>query len=403
MRIGNTMPKTLRTMGCTLLVISGALVGGCSAPKEAPPAGEMVLVAGNREGVASVTDTSGRRPEIIVSSMRQELLNRFDRDMTVSIIPADGDPNAQAAERLELDTRNSTKREKSPENNLLQLSTKLDELQASSAEADVLGALDTGGRASATADDRTLFVYDSGVATAGPLAMQNGLLGTGTDVSVIVDALRASGDLPHMEGVVVQWWGLGQVVSPQTELPIWAKKKLKELWTAIIEAGGGSAVFHDDAVVATLPAGTLPEVTPVIFNSVDVSPVSVTIPESQISFRPETADFADLQSAEKTLKNIVRTLESSSTSALWVTGCTANPAGASASRMEELSQQRAQTVADGLVKMGLNTALNVQGLGPACPGRVPEVANDSNLVDSQAKNRRVLLTSRELTPIKVQD
>lgn len=403
MRIGITVPKTLRTMGCSLLVIGGLFVGGCSAPQDAPPAGEMILIAGNRQGVASVTDTSGRRPEIIVSSMRQELLERFDRDMTVSIIPADGDPKAQAAERLELDTRNSTKREKSPENNLVQLSTALSELQASSAEADVLGALDAGGRASATAENKTLYVYDSGVSTAGPLAMQNGILGTGTEISRIVDALRTSGDIPHMEGVVVQWWGLGQVVSPQTELPIWAKTKLKELWTAIIEAGGGSVVFHDDAVVATLPAGTLPDVTPVIFNSVDVNPVSVTIPESQVSFRPETAEFADPQSAEKTLKEIALTLESSSVPTLWVTGCTANPAGASASRMEELSQQRAQTVANVFMGMGMSAALNVQGLGPACPGRVPEVANDSGLADSQAKNRRVLLTSRELSPIKVQD
>lgn len=389
-------------MGCSLLVIGAALVGGCGAPKTLP-AGEMVLIAGNRQGVPSVIDTSGRHPEILISSLREELLGRFDRDMTVSIIPADGDAKAQATEPLKLDTRNSTKREKSPENNLLQLSATLSGLQASSGESDILGALDTGGWASSTAENKTLYVYDSGVATAGPLAMQNGLLGTGTDVSLIVNALRATGDIPQMKGVVVQWWGLGQVVAPQSDLPIWAKAKLKDLWTAVIEAGGGTVVFHGDPVVATPPAGALPPVTPVVFDNVDVRPVSVTIPESQISFRPDTAEFADPKSAEKTLQEIAAALDTSSVPALWVSGCTANPAGASAARMEELSRQRAQSVADVFTKMGMSTQLHVQGLGPACPGRVPETGSDSTLDDSQAKNRRVLITSRALSPVKIQD
>ncbi|MGO4230180.1 OmpA family protein [Arthrobacter sp. YAF34] len=362
----------------------------------------MVLIAGSRQGVPSVIDGSGRVPEIIISSMRQQLIDRFDRDMTVSIIPADGDPQAQATERLELDTRNGDKRQQSPENNIVRLSNTLGDVRASSSESDLLGALDAGGRASATAADKTLYVYDSGVSTAGPLAMQNGLLGTGTDVSTIVKSLRTAGNIPSLNGVVVQWWALGQVAAPQSDLPVWARTKLKELWTAVVEAGGGKVTFHDDAVLASPPTGNLPKVTPVKFDNVQAKPVSLTIPESQISFRPESADFADAESAKKSLQQIASILKDSSGETLWVTGCTANPSGGSASRMQDLSKRRAHTVADALAKAGISTTLKVQGFGPACPGRSPETGTGAGLEASQAKNRLVLITSKELAPVPVQ-
>ncbi|WP_183164630.1 OmpA family protein [Arthrobacter oryzae] len=362
----------------------------------------MVLIAGSRQGVPSVIDGSGRVPQIIISSMRQQLINRFDRDMTVSIIPADGDPQAQATERLVLDVRNGEKRQQSPENNIVRLSNSLGDVRASSGESDLLGALDAGGRASATAADKTLYVYDSGVSTAGPLAMQNGLLGTGTDVSTIVESLRTAGNIPALNGVMVQWWALGQVAAPQSDPPVWARSKLKELWTAVVEAGGGKVTFHDDAVLASPPAGSLPKVTPVEFGNVQAKPVSLTIPESQISFLPNAPDFVDAESAMKSLHQIAAILKDSSGQTLWVTGCTANPAGASASVMQDLSKRRAHTVADALTKAGLSATLKVQGLGPACPGRSPETGSGADLEASHAKNRLVLITSRELAPIPVQ-
>jgi len=331
------------------------------------------------------------------------LMSRFDRDMTVSIIPVDGDSQAQAAVPFELDTRNGKKREESPEDNVVALSGKLADIRASSGEADLLAALDSGGRASASSENKILYLYDSGVSTAGPLAMQNGLLGRDTNVTLIIESLRAVGNIPYLDGVTVHWWGLGQVVAPQNDVPVWARTKLRELWAAVVEAGGGSVSFHDDAVVATPPVGDLPGVTPVTFDDGEPKPVSVTIPESQISFRPDTADFAEPAAAEKALKAIASALEQPEGNRLWVTGCTANPSGASVPRMQELSQQRAQRVADELAKSGITTAFEVQGFGPACPGRTPESGTTSEIDASQAKNRRVLVTSRELLPVPVQD
>ena len=124
-------------------------------------------------------------------------------------------------------------------------------------------------------------------------------------------------------------------------------------------------------------------------------PVSVTIPESQISFQPDTADFADPDAAERTLTNLVSILEQSKAPALWVTGCTASPEGVSTDLMQRLSEQRAGAIARSLESAGLSTALHVQGLGPSCPGRTPEITDGEGLEAAQAKNRRVLITSTE--------
>ena len=391
-----------RLMAASALLMTAALVTGCSEAEAVPSAGQMVLIAGDRQGMASIVDESGRDPEIVIASLRDQVMDRFDRDMTVSVIPADGDPRTAQTEIYELDTDNPTQRAESPEKRLEDLSENLADLQASSGESDVLSALDLGGRPTADSERKVLYVYDSGVSTAGPLAMQNGLLGPQTDVAEIVGQLQDAGNVPHLNGVEVHWWGMGQVLDPQATVPVWARTKLQELWTAVVEAGGGSVVFHDDTVQATAPSGDLPEVTPVTFSDVVAKPVSVTLPESQVSFQPDSADFADPAAAEQTLTGLVSFLESSSATSLWVTGCTANPEGVSAEQMQRLSEQRARTISESLKSAGLSTELHVQGLGPDCPGRTPEVAGSAGLEAAQAKNRRVLITSTELSPAALQ-
>lgn len=392
----------LTAAGAALMTV--ALATGCGGGAEAAPAEDkMVLIAGDRQGMPSIVDESGRAPEIVISTLNEELEARFERDMTVTFVPADGDPRAALTEFYELDIDNPTQQEKSPGKRVKELAEHLTGLQAPAGESDVLGALDTGGRSTADADDKTLYVFDSGVSTAGPLALQNGLLGPQTEVSKIVEQLEAAGSIPHLSGVEVQWWGLGQVVEPQDTLPVWTRTKLQELWTAVIEAGGGSVVFHNDAVQATAPTGDLPEVSPVEFSDVVAEPVSVTIPESQISFQPDTADFADPDAAERTLTELVSTLEQSKAPALWVTGCTASPEGVSTESMQRLSQLRAGAIARSMESAGLSTTLHVQGLGPACPGRTPETADGGELDAAQAKNRRVLITSTAPSPASVQE
>lgn len=392
-----------RLVAALTVVVTGALVTGCGEAEAVPPEGQMVLIAGDRQGMPSIVDESGRNPEIVISSLREELESRFDRDMTVSVIPADGDPRTAQTETYELDTDNPTQREASPEERLEELSENLADVQATTGESDVLSALDIGGRPTADAENKKLYVFDSGVSTAGPLAMQNGLLGPETDVSQIVEQLKAAGNVPHVSGVEVHWWGLGQVMDPQGTPPVWAKTKLEELWTAIVEAGGGSVTFHDDAVQATAPTGDLPDVTPVTFSDVVAKPVSVSIPESQISFQPDTAEFARPDTAARTLADLVSTLETSSADALWVTGCTANPEGVAEMYMQQLSEERARTIARSLEDSGLSTTMHVQGLGPACPGRTPEVEGDEGFEAAQAENRRVLITSTKPSPVTVQD
>jgi outer membrane protein OmpA-like peptidoglycan-associated protein len=362
----------------------------------------MVLVAGDRQGVPSIVDESSTRKKLIISSLRELLLQRFDRDMTVSIVPVDGEPRTARDDLYELDIDNPKQRKESPEKRLEELSENLAGLQASVGESNALGALDTGGRATSSLENKTLYVYDSGISTAGPLAMQNGLLGPATDVGKIVEQLRTIGNIPQLTSVEVHWWGLGQVVAPQSTPPVWAKTKLRELWTAVVEAGGGSVVFHDDAVQATFPTGDLAAVTRVDFSDAVAEPVSMSISEEAVAFVQNDSVFLHKETAERTLGEVVSSLRASSVSDLWITGCTAKPVDASAQRMQELSEERAYAVMGALQRAGLTTTLHAKGLGPDCPGRVPETGTKDEVEAAQAKNRQVLITSKELFPVTVQ-
>lgn len=389
-----------RLVPAHLLLVAGLFLTSCGGEQEpVPPPGAMVLIAGAREGVPSIVDESGGSPELLISSLREQLKGRFDRDMNVSVIPPDGNPGVAHKDDYKLDIANGVLREESPERRVEELSADLAaDARASTGESDLLAALDLGGRQAAGSENKVLYVFDSGVSTAGALAMQNGLLGTGTEVSTIVEQLQAAGNMPHLEGVEVRWWGLGQVASPQGAPPVWAKTKLQELWTAVIEAAGGSVVFHHDAVKAVPPTGKLPEVTPVDFENVAAKPVSVSIPESQVSFHANSAVFADAVAAETVLGDVASSLDTSAVAELWITGCTARPDGASAEKMIELSEQRASTVVEALKETGLTTRFHARGLGPDCPGQVAETGDEVQAEAARAKNRRVLITSKELHP-----
>lgn len=388
-----------------LLILGiGVFISGCSGPQEpVPPPSQMIMIAGDRQGVPSIVDESHSRKSIVISSLREFLLRRFDRDMTVSIIPVDGDPRTAHDDLYELDIDNPTLRKESPEKRLEELSEDLAGLRASVGEADALGALDTGGRATLSLENKNLYVYDSGISTAGPLAMQNGLLGPSTDVSLIVGQLRATGNIPRLTAVEVHWWGLGQVVQPQSTPPVWAKTKLQELWTAVVEAGGGSVVFHDDAVQATTPTGDLATVTPVEFSDSIAKPLSMSISEEAVAFRPNESLFLYEEAAKRTLGEVVSSLKASAVSDIWITGCTAKPDNATDHDMQGLSERRANAVVSALQSAGLTTTLHAKGLGPNCPGRLPETGTKDEIKAAQVKNRQVLITSKELSPVSAQN
>ena len=115
----------------------------------------------------------------------------------------------------------------------------------------------------------------------------------------------------------------------------------------------------------------------------------MTLPESVLPFVPDEAAFLDPEAARATALALAGQIVASGFTTVTVTGCTASaatPEGRAA-----LSTNRARAVADLLVAGGVpEGSVTVQGLGAECPGRVPDLDAEGNLIEAAARANRVV-------------
>lgn len=377
-------------------LMAGSLVA-CAPSRELT---YVAIVAGDRQGVPSLFDKSGSSGSaLVLPSFVSALEEQTKHDLALTVLAVDGNPQPAASMELRVDSTNPKTAERSISENTGAMATAILSSKAKTPESNLLLALDSAGRSVMGQQNSNVFVVDSGISTTGPLMFQTGLIGPQTDAAKIVDQLRSAGNLPSMKGVNVQWWGLGQVAGPQAAVPIWTNAKLRELYTLIIQASGGTVVFHNDLIPPTAPTLGLPKVTSVTFTDTVAAPISVPLPESRLMFEKESAEFTDPVAAAKSIGEVASEFSEATTSEIWVTGCTAFPPGASVAGMERLSTKRAQAVRAELVNSGLSN-VHARGFGPNCPGRIPDVTADGKSIpDAQAQNRKVLVTSEKIQPV----
>jgi outer membrane protein OmpA-like peptidoglycan-associated protein len=376
----------------TAVAASGLLLSGCGQSQQPT---HIAVIAGARQAVPAVfnrVDPAGA--SLQVPSLGSALRSAAQDDLDVSVLTADGDPRAAATLSLKVDRNNPKTASESADQNTSSLAGAILAAKAATPESNMIAALDIAGRSSSE-----IFVQDSGLATTGPLMFQNGLLGPRTKVDDIVDQLKTAGNLPSLKGAKVRWWGLGQVNSPQSTPPVWAKDKLKALYTAIITAAGGTVDFVDDPIpAAPTPAG-LPAVTPVAFSDATAEPTALTLPESALGFLGDSADFADPAAAAATLDSVAKQLGHAPHGTVYVTGCTAFPPGSNAQALAALSQLRAAAVVRELTSRGA-TGLMARGFGADCPGRVPDRSPSGEALSAaQQLNRKVLITTADIRPV----
>lgn len=240
-----------------------------------------------------------------------------------------------------------------------------------------------------------IVVIDNGLPTVGSVSLpQTGLFAPGVDIAASVRTMADLHLLPDLTGVRVRWYGMGEVVAPQESLDEAAKARLTEIWRTVIETAGGS--FEEGAQSLTAAQEVpedLPPVTPVDVSTTSFSAsapsLSVTLPESVLPFVPDEAAFLDPEAASATALALAGQIVASGFTTVTVTGCTASaatPEGRAA-----LSTNRARAVADLLVAGGVpEGSVTVQGLGAECPGRVPDLDAEGNLIEAAARANRVV-------------
>lgn len=377
-------------------VIVGTVSLGASACTPQKDTEKLMIIAGQREGTPPLFIQSGASSTLALPSLASALKERLSRSVEVSVVPADGDPKASASLKLDVDESNPTTVDTSIRHNTPKLAAAVLAAKSRVPEANQLAALGLAGRALTGVSGATIVIADSGIPTAGALMAQNGLIGTATEPADLVRQLRESGSIPPLAGVSVHWFGIGQTASPQTTPPGWAQTKLRDLWSQIIETGGGTVTFHDDPFPPGSTTPDLPPVTPVLFNEAVAEPIALVIRDEQVAFQEDDSVFADEAAAKAALKGVADQLAGRPHGTLYVTGCTALPPGADPQRMIDLATDRAAAVGSQLTALGVDN-IQTRGYGPHCPGRIPDIGPDGGRIpEAQAQNRKVLITTEDI-------
>lgn len=322
----------------------------------------------------------------------------------ISVVEADGKPEAVSAASYDIDDqyKNASKEKlkidaQSKTNSLL---TEAQSITANDPEVDYLESLRLAVRSLSSLEDytsKTIIVMGTALQTTGILNFRNNLLSA--DPAYIADALAKKEEIPDFTGITVIFQQLGDVAAPQPSLSTAQRNKLCQIWEAIIEKGGGSFVCNDimanpvneNQEYPSVSVVELPEDTPLTFSPEALTEESTFeeprfLSEEQVAFIPDSADYLDPQAAETTITPIADYMNEHDITLL-LAGTTAGDEDNDYTL--SLSRQRAETVRDTLIKLGVNeNNILTAGLGSSDPWHIQGAGYDG---DMASQNRKVVL------------
>ena len=253
-------------------------------------------------------------------------------------------------------------------------------------------------------DSKIMIVVGTGLSTKGVLNFQNNILMA--EPEVLVAALEEQGEIPSLEGITVYWQQLGDTAAPQADLSGQQRQALKDIWTAIIQRGGGTVIFDEMVYKSVSAEAVFPQVSvvdlpaaPVIgfdeekLKDDDALPFSdpVSLSQEQICFVGDSAHYVDPAAAKEVLEPIAEILIANEDLTVLLCGCVAGDGTTDYGR--DLSLRRAEAVKQTLMELSVpEDQLLVIGLGTNNPWHIKGVGYDGELA---AQNRRVVLLNAE--------
>lgn len=232
------MKKTLCIILMAAMVIS--IMAGLTACGSPGTPVNVVIVDGNAR--ANSASFSYNLPAI------SNLLNRAAHNGFVGQVSVEGVPRETASYTISKPHKTGltqTKLDDIARSNQATVTATLQSLEVTTGEADVLKALQMGARlVQANHQDSSedyLIILDSMLPTEGVLDFTASNL-LDADPEMIVEALRAYGEIPVLDGMSVIVFGCGDTVLPQQPLTSKARSNLKAIWTAILQAGNAKSI-----------------------------------------------------------------------------------------------------------------------------------------------------------------
>lgn len=269
---------------------------------------------------------------------------------SAGLVVADGSPFAVGPQRFDEVKNNDIQQARADKTARYQLVEAVQGAAATTPETDLISAISLASRmlSAGTADNKVLIIRHSGVNTAvASLPMQDLDL-LNSDPAQLLDQLDAAAMLPQLNGVAVEFYGLGDVAGSQGTLSAQQVQWLKSFWQGFFDRTGANVTFHTD-IVSGDALNNGHTVTPLAAAG---APTFVKVSAEQVAFQPDSTTFLDEAAARAALNGLAEQLKGTSAHYI-VAGSTAHVDNASREGAQALSLGRARAVRDVLVVAGV--------------------------------------------------
>lgn len=350
-----TMKMHLRAMAAVAAgVLAAALLAGCNAlpqkKSEETTAADTALILTQGDGMPALTD-----PDPFLESVSTTLGG------SAGLVIADGAPQVYGPIRFDRKKQNEVQQAKTDRKMRTQIAEIVKGAVAQTPETDLITAVSLAGRmvSSGTAEQKQIIIRHSGVNTASTLPMQELDL-PNADSAQLVDQLDAAAMIPQLDGITVEFYGLGDVAGSQEALSAQQVKWLQNFWQAFFDRAGAAVTFHTDIVSGPAMTDGGHTVTPVAAAG---TPSFITVSAEQVAFRPDSTALVDEPAAQAVLNSLAQQMQDSGVRYV-VAGSTAKVDNATSEGAQSLSLARAQVVRQMLVETGVSAdRLICVGLG----------------------------------------
>ncbi|TDW66198.1 OmpA family protein [Kribbella pratensis] len=381
------------TAGAVAVAVASVLVAcGHQQPQSAEPPPDVAVVV-------SVHRNAPKVPSRRILDALPDVTNGSN----LISIGVDGSVDGVDISEIKIGTATSNDdRRKAVARAKVELGKDIDAAVAGSAESDPLGAIAVAARRlRGSAGDKTLIIADSLLPTAGQLQLQHlGFRWTTEDLWEQLSAPKPN-NLPDLRDIRVKVIGLGQTTTPQSPLDEARTKQLEDLWRTILIRSGAKErqVEFVPSGVGTISSSSKYKVSVVPIAPPPPPPPPPTpcaeqvIPETIVSFQPDTATFVEPDAARAAAVRVATAL-AKCPGRLSVTGTTSSW-GTEAGRTR-VSTDRALAFRDLLADvMGVTPAsILARGVGMHFCGYVVDRSKQGDLIARLAiLNRTVRVTT----------
>ncbi len=383
-----------------VMVMSLGLLAGCSNQEN--PQIALAVVVGKH----------GNSMEIPLNapSIKEAIYNSCYTYGSVAFVSVDGNPKVYYQANIpepEVGGLTENKKQSIADGYTEQLLREIQHASPEAAEVNTLKAIQQAAltlQGSSESSDKVMVIMDSGLSTVGYLDFTKGLLEA--DVENIVEALKEAEAIPNLKDVRIVWMFNGQTAKPQKELSERQKKKLQEIWTAILLEGGAKEVNYASDIASELSDEVFPAVSLVdvearsidmdieertsVESIIDEPIETVVLDNTSVQFVGDKAVFVDKEVAMSHIKKLAEQLLMYPDNKVYVIGTTAS---GNREFCNQLSIDRAQTVTDALIDMGVpESQLIPMGLGFEDPWHIDDLDDSGRQIESKAyQNRKVLI------------